>query len=165
MVSPTQRTWVLVNSGRWWGTGKPDVVQPMGSQQVGHDSAEQLNNNKIHIHLIIFRCSVVSNYSPPKSSVPGISQARIKGWVTISYSSKSTWPRDQTHVSCVSCIGRWILYHWTTRECIIYNFKLSRNSSRHTPQGNGFHQFTPGKVLHKQTKKYVKQFNNKNSQG
>ena len=23
------------------------------------------------------------------------------------------WPRDQTHVSC---IGRWILYHWATRE-------------------------------------------------
>ena len=33
-------------------------------------------------------------------------------WVAISYSKGYSWPRDQTHVSC---IGRWILYHWATR--------------------------------------------------
>ena len=37
MVSPTQWTWVWANSGRWWGTGKPGVLQSMGSQRVGHD--------------------------------------------------------------------------------------------------------------------------------
>ena len=34
-------------------------------------------------------------------------------WVAISYSRVSSWPRDRT---CISCIGRWILYHWTTWE-------------------------------------------------
>ena len=29
---------------------------------------------------------------------------------------ESSQVRDQTHISCVSCIGRWILYHWATRE-------------------------------------------------
>ena len=28
----------------------------------------------------------------------------------------SSWPRDQTCISWVSCIGRWVLYHWSTRE-------------------------------------------------
>ena len=49
--------------------------------------------------------------SPPDSSVHGISQARILDWVAISYSRGSSQPRDWTHVSC---IGRWILYHWAT---------------------------------------------------
>ena len=44
--------------------------------------------------------------SPPGSSVHGISQARIRGWVAFS------WPRDQTHISCVSCIAGGLLSHW-----------------------------------------------------
>ena len=31
--------WVWVNSGRWWWTGRPGVLQFMGSQRVGHDWA------------------------------------------------------------------------------------------------------------------------------
>ena len=49
--------------------------------------------------------------SPPVSSVHGIFQARILEWVTISYSRGSSRPRDGTCVSCISCIGRWILHH------------------------------------------------------
>ena len=51
--------------------------------------------------------------NPPGSSVHGISQARILEWVAISLSRGSSWPRDRTHISS---IGRWILYHWATRE-------------------------------------------------
>ena len=56
------------------------------------------------------------NCSPPGSSVHGISQARILEWVAISFSRGSSWPRDWTHISC---IGRWILYHWVTQEAKI----------------------------------------------
>ena len=52
--------------------------------------------------------------SPPGSSVHGIFQARILEWVAISYSRGSSQPRNWTHVSCASCIGRQILYHCTT---------------------------------------------------
>ena len=34
-------------------------------------------------------------------------------WVIISFSKGSSWLKDQTSVSCM---GRWILYHWATRE-------------------------------------------------
>ena len=54
--------------------------------------------------------------SPTTSSVHGIVQARILEWVAVSYSRGSSQPRDKTHVSCISCIGRWILHHWATRE-------------------------------------------------
>ena len=38
MASPTRWTWVWVNSGSWWWTGRPGVLWFMGSQRVGHDS-------------------------------------------------------------------------------------------------------------------------------
>ena len=41
MASPTQWTWVRVNSRSWWWTGKPGVLQSMGSQRVGHDWATE----------------------------------------------------------------------------------------------------------------------------
>ena len=51
--------------------------------------------------------------SPPGFSVHGILQARILQWVAIHFSWGYSQPRDRTHVSC---IGRWILYHWPTWE-------------------------------------------------
>ena len=49
--------------------------------------------------------------SPLGSSVHEIFQARVLEWVAIPFSRGSSRPRDWTCISCVSCIGRWILYH------------------------------------------------------
>ena len=43
MASPTQWTWVWIESGSWWWTERPDVLQFMGLQRVGHDWATELN--------------------------------------------------------------------------------------------------------------------------
>ena len=43
MASLTQRTWVWVNSGSWWWTGRPGVMRFMGSQRVRHDWVTELN--------------------------------------------------------------------------------------------------------------------------
>ena len=56
--------------------------------------------------------------SPLGSSVHKILQGRILEWVAISYSRQSSQPRDQTRVSWISCIGRWILYHCATWETL-----------------------------------------------
>ena len=50
MASPTQWTWVWVNYGSWWWTGKPDVLQSMGSQRVGHDWTE------LKLHVPVTNC-------------------------------------------------------------------------------------------------------------
>ena len=44
MVSPTQWTWVWVNSGTWWWAGRPGIhgLQSMGSQRVRHNWATEL---------------------------------------------------------------------------------------------------------------------------
>ena len=50
--------------------------------------------------------------SPPGSSVHGFLWAGILEWVAISFSRSSSLPRGGTYVSCISFIGRWILYYW-----------------------------------------------------
>ena len=49
MASPTQWTRVWVNSGSWWWTGRPGVLQSMGSQRVGHDWATELNWTELNM--------------------------------------------------------------------------------------------------------------------
>ena len=43
MASPTQRTWVWVNSGSWWWAGRPAMLQSMELQRVRHDWVTELN--------------------------------------------------------------------------------------------------------------------------
>ena len=53
MASPTQWTWVWVNSWSWWWTRRPGVLQSMGSQRIRHDWAE-LNHRRCQPHLLHF---------------------------------------------------------------------------------------------------------------
>ena len=53
------------------------------------------------------------DHSLPVSSVHGILQARILEWVAIAFSRGSSWPRDQTQVSCIA--GRFFTI-WAARE-------------------------------------------------
>ena len=43
MASLTQWTWIWVNPGSWWWTGRPGTLQSMGSQKVGHNWTTELN--------------------------------------------------------------------------------------------------------------------------
>ena len=47
MESPTPWTWVWASSRSWWWTGRPGVLQPMGSRRVGHNWATELINIQI----------------------------------------------------------------------------------------------------------------------
>ena len=57
------------------------------------------------------------DYSLPGSSVHGILQARILERVAISFSRGSSWPRDQTQVSCIA--DRFFTV-WANREALVY---------------------------------------------
>ena len=50
MASLTQWTWVWVNSRSWWWTGRPGMLQFMGSQRVRHDWVTELNWYSILFH-------------------------------------------------------------------------------------------------------------------
>ena len=70
-------------------------------------------------------CSVTSAVSDlmwpmdgrlPGSSVHGTLQARILEWVAVLSSRGSSRPRNQTHISGISCIAGGFFTHWVTRE-------------------------------------------------
>ena len=54
MASLTRWTWVWVNSRSWWLTGRPGVLQFMGSQRVGHDWATELNWTNAECIILFF---------------------------------------------------------------------------------------------------------------
>ena len=56
MASLTQWAWVWVNSGSWWWTGRPGVLQSMGSQRVRHDllTEQQMKNNQKNVCVYIY---------------------------------------------------------------------------------------------------------------
>ena len=62
--------------------------------------------------------------------VHGILQAIILEWVANSLLQGSSQPRDQTQVSCVSCIGRQVLYHCATWEA---SFSLKAKVAQSCP--------------------------------
>ena len=57
MASPTQWKWVWVNSGNWWWTERPCVLQSMGLQRVGHDWAIELNSQHFWAYTLVRRPS------------------------------------------------------------------------------------------------------------
>ena len=58
--------------------------------------------------------------SPPGSSVHGILQTRIPEWVAMPFSRGSSWPRDQTCISCVSYTAGRFLTIWVTGEAQLW---------------------------------------------
>ena len=73
------------------------------------------------VHVCTLSHSVVSSFSVTSWTVANqaplsMGSLRQQYWVAISFSRGSSQPRNQIHISCVSCIGRWILYHWATWE-------------------------------------------------
>ena len=55
MASPTQWTWVWVDSRSWWWTGKPGMLRFMGSQRVGHNWVTELNWTETGLFFSPFR--------------------------------------------------------------------------------------------------------------
>ena len=53
MASLTQWTWVCVNSGRWWRTGKPGVLQSMGLQRIGHNWVAKQEQPIINLKVLL----------------------------------------------------------------------------------------------------------------
>ena len=81
--------------------------------------AEQTARGGSTVGLCRCVCAQLCLYEPtdcslPGSSVHGIPQARILEWVAISVFRGSSWPRDPTHVSCISFITGGLFTRWAT---------------------------------------------------
>ena len=100
-------------------TNKRSVLQflPFNSMKETHFSALwKLYNTVVCVCVCVSAQSCLTLcdpmfYGPPGSSAHGILQVRMLEWVAIAYSKGPSPPRDWTHFSCISCIGRKMLYN------------------------------------------------------
>ena len=123
MASPTQWTWVWVNSRSCWWTGRPGVLAVHGVAKSRTQLSDwtELNWTELgaywlcvclcmgaHVCSVTKSCLTLCNLMDfSQAPVHRIFQVRILEWVAISFSRRYSRPRDGTHVSC---IGRQILY-------------------------------------------------------
>ena len=125
MASPIQWTWVWANSGNSEGQGNLACCSPWGGR-VGHNWVTEQHHYCVCVCVSVCVCTPMLSHvwlfvtpmdcSPPGSSVHWTIKEGTLERVAISFSRGSSWPRDWTCISCVSCIGSWILYHWANWE-------------------------------------------------
>ena len=115
MASLTLWTWVWQSSRSWWWTGKPCMLQSVGSQRVGHDWVTEPNWIELTaaaaaklLHSCPTLCDPIDG-SPPSPAVPGILQARTLEWVAISSSNAWKW---KVKVKSLSRVWLWVT-PWT----------------------------------------------------
>ena len=77
MASSTRWTWVWVDSGSWWWTGRPGVLRFIGLQKARHDWATELNWTHEHT-LCGQNWNTVTYYSLPP--LPNIGEGRDRRW-------------------------------------------------------------------------------------
>ena len=92
----------------------PSPKQPFGKQILRYFSTR----HKTFLWKWVYKicaCSVTQLCLTPCDSMgcspPGILQARMLEWIAMPSSRGSSQSREQTQVSYVSCIARWVLYH------------------------------------------------------
>ena len=103
LVQNSKWSWCERYSVGYWGE-KYEFLSQLTCIQIPLQPLDQ------QLLLLLFSRQVMSDslWPPPGFSVHGVLQARILDWVAISFSRGSSWTRDWT---CVSCTGRWNLYH------------------------------------------------------
>ena len=62
LALPTQWTWAWANSGSWWWTGKPGMLQSMGSQRVGHDWVTEVNWAELSLSALFWFIFLLFNF-------------------------------------------------------------------------------------------------------
>ena len=80
MALLTQWTWVWVDSGRWWWTGRPGKLWSMGLQRVGHDWAIELNWDCLHLCMIPDFCYIFWLIA---AGMLSLGTVKIWGWIIL----------------------------------------------------------------------------------
>ena len=100
MASPTQWTWVWVDSGSWWWTGRPGVLRFMGSQRVGHIWATELMIKKRCFRTVVLEKTVMQESPLHSKEIKSVSPKRNQPWIFIGRTDAEAkapifWPPDE----------------------------------------------------------------------
>ena len=102
MASPTWSTWVWVNSGSWWWTGRPGVLWFMGSQRVGHNWETEVNWTELKVWSWTFH---------PKTFVNTITSSLDSVQKEMLYPLKSIWGKMMDNMLFMLATQFWGSFH------------------------------------------------------
>ena len=109
MTSLTRCTWVWLNSGSWWWTGRPGVLRFMGSQRVGHDWVTDLIWYIISWHL-------KSDILPFQLWISFISFSSL---ITMAKTFNGIWKRSDQSGHCSILDFRWKAFSFSPLNMIL----------------------------------------------
>ena len=153
MASPTQWTWVWVNSGSWWWTGRPGMLWFMGSQRIRHDWATGLNTHVPIPFQILLPFRLLHN-------IEQSSLCYTVGpcWLCILNTAVWTCPGPPLRLGCLPHISEtqvsssYLCYHpgFCLRRCLVPHPMptLERNSSPPTSTPTHFFSVSQTGVFH-----------------
>ena len=134
MPSPTQWTWVWVNSGGWWWTGRLGVLQSMGSQRVGREWVTELNCNFLLVQVIH------GDKKKKKNLVSWFTKWKTFLWMNyihVPLQQGTTWEEPQSlygileNMRMLSFLNKGWIDHFRKRTCLlIYWVQESLGSER-----------------------------------
>ena len=120
MASLTQWTWVWVSSGSWWWTGKPWVLQSMGSQRVRHDWATELN------WTILGQCPAFLNPESPQGAHSGVTAVanglRAATPFVYWYSRWYFFTHRPMLSAFLQCLWSIVIISWEHKNVVSWNF-------------------------------------------
>ena len=102
MASPTQWTWVWVDSGSWWWTGRPGVLRFMGSQRVRHDWVTKLNWSE-NLLILLSQCLTLVPSFPYLSSEFQLKPADAPAWTMTATASFLSVPANLAQSCWLGC--------------------------------------------------------------
>ena len=131
-ITITRWAWVWVNSGRWWWTGRPGVLQSMGSQRVGHAWATELNWTELNALLEIispYQSTIVFLFMLSSDAILchllNLLQITycttlhdlVKDVIIVGHSFATHYLQDSWHVCCV-CL------QWTHECSLVWHYHV-----------------------------------------
>ena len=138
LMSGKKLSWVWASSVSWWWTGKPGVLQSMGSQKL--DTTQRLNWKK-HLPAGIQRLFSHQEEPPTEgggwAKVARRKQQTAETWLDISVQSDfaSSWTSSiHQHPSCLVCSSVW---HADNYIAVLIDFIIESHRVRL------FHEFVP----------------------
>ena len=106
LVSPTQWTWVWVNSGNWWWTGRPGMLRCIGLQRVGHNWVTELSWNSTRPTDLVHTRARIMDFPNPILAFPSIIPKTMQAWPGLLENTSTSSGEHTLHI--VSAIPKYL---------------------------------------------------------
>ena len=121
MASPILWTWTSANSGRWWGIGKPGLLQSMGSRRIRRDLVTEQQYSIVYMYYSFFIRSSVNEHLGCFHVLAIVNSASVNTVVHVSFSSAMVSSGYLPSSEIVEPYGSFIPSYWRNLHTVFCN--------------------------------------------